>query len=83
MKEWADDRGMDDAPVHYGAEEALAWAAGWNAAVADLRPRQQNGARAMPCERHHDGFDCHQRKCAECFGSEAEVLPIGRGLDVP
>lgn len=31
-----DEKTMDDAPVHYGASEAQAWADGYNAAVADL-----------------------------------------------
>jgi hypothetical protein len=33
MNEWFVERGMDDAPIHYTADQAHAWAAGWNAAV--------------------------------------------------
>lgn len=31
---WWEFRGMNDAPVHYGADEANAWADGYNSAVA-------------------------------------------------
>lgn len=33
--EWWEERDLNHAPVHYSNEEAHAWAAGWNAAVAE------------------------------------------------
>lgn len=30
------EKTMDDAPVYYSADEAIAWAAGYNRAIADL-----------------------------------------------
>lgn len=33
MNHWFDERFAEDAPIRYEAEEANAWAAGWNAAV--------------------------------------------------
>lgn len=40
---WNDERFAVDAPVYYSADEARAWAAGYNAAAAAARQAAQAG----------------------------------------
>jgi hypothetical protein len=37
--DWKQERGIDDAPIHFTFEEASAWADGYNAAVRTLIER--------------------------------------------
>lgn len=53
-KHWTEDRTMADAPAHYDAGEAQAWASGWDAAVAAAQ-RAFNEATARESARGAGG----------------------------
>jgi hypothetical protein len=70
VESWSPKAGSD-APVHYRAAEAEAWAAGYNAAVEDWSPQAGGNLRAQVAEVNAD--IARLRAAAEANSNDAEI----------
>ena len=71
MKDWTEDRDIRDAPIHYGAEEAWARAAGWNAAVAGSEPKHNKN---RDCVRAEEVLENYRRRAIAAELKVGELL---------